>query len=344
MNREIRNGFVQHQDGDEIVLPTDRPYVMACCSCDTCHQLKTHIDDAGQVRVQIFRDDEATARLRVASALDAPRSSRRARRLAREAAAVIDSPRQLFTDSQRTAPMTRAAERRARRIADLDYTLEPVADGTVVRVPMMAMDHALVDDLNARYGKPATDAPTTRRAERRAARQAGTVDVAAITLAKLETERVMARDAEIAMSLHRPGFRCCTDDASVDLSAGERARAERILQDSEAWRDTNYAEVPQAVREGAQKPVTLPFGAWRLGTQTEGASCSVGEGERGRWVREGNFLYCRPLPASTPRVPPTNPSTDSVPRTMDAATAQRIKDEAWSAYVQDLSNAWRPQE
>jgi hypothetical protein len=49
------------------------------------------------------------------------------------------------------------------------------------------------------------------------------------------------------------------------------------------------------------------------------------------------------LPAGTPRVPATNPSSvDAVPpRTMSAADAQKIKDEAWNEMVSDLTSAWK---
>jgi hypothetical protein len=79
----------------------------------------------------------------------------------------------------------------------------------------------------------------------------------------------------------------------------------------------------------------LPLGAVQkfIGIK-EGDACIV-DGADGTWQDGGDgFLYCRPRPMPTTRA-------DAVPRTMDAATAQEIKDRAWREYVHDISNAWR---
>jgi hypothetical protein len=143
---------------------------------------------------------------------------------------VLDSPRPLFiTDG------ARAARSEQRTTTMLDYTVDEadidpvtgsVKDGGRVRVRMPQMSDAAP--------------PTGTRAARRAARRqasASTVDAAVVaqTLAALATQDAVAREA-ISAASHRPGFRCFTEDAGVDLYAGERARAERIVQDGNAWR------------------------------------------------------------------------------------------------------------
>jgi hypothetical protein len=57
------------------------------------------------------------------------------------------------------------------------------------------------------------------------------------------------------------------------------------------------------------------------------------------WKREGDYLYCRPVDAKLGSEP--RPSDDAVPRFMDAATAHRIKDEAYNQMCDDLVSAWR---
>jgi hypothetical protein len=57
-------GYIQHRDGDTVVLPQDRPYRMACCGCDLVHDLHASITDDGDIALQVFRNDRETERLR----------------------------------------------------------------------------------------------------------------------------------------------------------------------------------------------------------------------------------------------------------------------------------------
>ena len=115
---------------------------------------------------------------------------------------------------------------------------------------------------------------------------------------------------------------------------------------SDAWRHKdNVADARssgyQSATEGAQAPHILPVGAMpkHVPTVKAGDPCTR-DGADGVWTDDGNrTLYCKVQPMPITRVP--HPSGDAVPRIMDAATAEQIKDEAWRAYVHDITNAWR---
>jgi hypothetical protein len=103
------------------------------------------------------------------------------------------------------------------------------------------------------------------------------------------------------------------------------------------WGDGENTQVPQGIWPLGGTPVHLT-------SAKAGDMCAV-EGGRGQLVDRGGVLFCELEPMPSPRIPAVNPSTaDVVPRTMSAADAQVIKDAAWQAYVDDISNAWRPQE
>jgi hypothetical protein len=191
--------------------------------------------------------------------------------------------------------MTRS-ERRARRLADRygygDDNIVP--DGTVLRVPLTMMD-SIMDGLPRKpltFRDVVSDGGDTRdarrqerqarQAARRAASDSGSAEAARLaTEAMVETLRktqLMSHDgySQDALHLHKPGYRVI-DDAAIDLFAGERARAERILHDSNAWRGDGSTEAAGPTQvEGAQSPRgILPVGALRPSpTQRAGMSCS----------------------------------------------------------------------
>jgi hypothetical protein len=126
------------------------------------------------------------------------------------------------------------------------------------------------------------------------------VDIVGITLAKLATDAVLQRNGFITdaeASLHRPGYRG-TFDASVDLSASDKARAERMLADSNAWRPKDaYSSDPYT--GSTTKPVeTRPTNAYApVGTKgvAEGQSCFIGNGQAGHLKkRTGTFAALMP--------------------------------------------------
>jgi hypothetical protein len=122
---------------------------------------------------------------------------------------------------------------------------------------------------------------------------------------------------------HRPGFVTTADDHG-------RAAVERAYLDS-------VADLTSAWKSDAMPPGAYPVGS---GAQ-EGQSCTI-NGMPGRLERsdDGRWLVCRPVAQGPSRVDAA-PSPDIVPRFMDAATAQTIRDRAYREYVDDLQNAWR---
>jgi Citrate transporter len=96
---------------------------------------------------------------------------------------------------------------------------------------------------------------TRRRNDLQRRFPAGTTadDARLATEAKLATEQQIARDAEFALSLHRPGWRGFTEDKSIDLYAGEKARAKQMLEDAQAWRTPDAP----AVKAAPTNPITV---------------------------------------------------------------------------------------
>jgi hypothetical protein len=212
---------------------------------------------------------------------------------------------------ERNFKMTRRSERRARRIAD--RTNDVVADGTVIRVPLMMMDAALRDDLHRRY-PPATDDATS------------TAAVVAVT------EFVMQRDAAAADVYHfnRPGFRF--GDAAGHVRAQESYEA-GVRELCDAWRAKDGVDVTKAGTAAAQ---IKPVGAWSKGIGMKaGDSCSF-DGKKGVLVDAGDYLVCQTQPETAPRVPATNPSS------ADAQPGTRAHvDAVWRQMCDELTNAWK---
>jgi hypothetical protein len=170
-------------------------------------------------------------------------------------------------------------------IAD-DDAFDPITglirDGRKIRVPMSQMDGG------SRRSLTFQDVQDS-------------VDIVGITLAKLATDAVLQRNGFISdaeASLHRPGFRG-TFDASVDLTASDKARSERMLADSRAWM------TPDADKSGLSQSTGAPTTALKsvpptnayakVGTKgiAEGQQCFI-NGQAGHTVKEGDWYICRP--------------------------------------------------
>jgi hypothetical protein len=113
-----------------------------------------------------------------------------------------------------------------------------------------------------------------------------------------------------SLALHRPGQRFCTDEAA-------RARVEEVYQDEkrklqDAWRQ------PVANSETG-------VGSHEFRGQQPGDQCTI----NGAPGHLNHRLECVP------------DKEDSVPRTMTADAAQKIRDAAWRASVKDLEEAWK---
>jgi hypothetical protein len=121
-----------------------------------------------------------------------------------------------------------------------------------------------------------------------------------------------------ALALHKPGQRLQVDEAA-------RAHVEEVYQDEK-----------RKLQDAWRKPVADAAGEFR-GAQ-ENDVCTVREGG----VGEGGPGHLRMVNGRLVCVPDQRrQDSASVPRTMTADAAQKIRDEAWLASVQELENAWR---
>jgi hypothetical protein len=135
---------------------------------------------------------------------------------------------------------------------------------------------------------------------------------------QLRAEDAAARKLGLndALDLHKPGQRFSVDAAA--RARVEQARAEGIREMCDAWKQP-MADIANEAR-GAQP----------------GDECTVregghGEGSPGHLQMRGGRLVCVP----------DKRRADSVPRTMDAAAAQQVKDQAWLEMCRDLEEAWK---
>jgi hypothetical protein len=175
---------------------------------------------------------------------------------------------------------------------------------------------------------------------------------------------------------HRPGFRDAASVRGVIAADGEalkNAAYNEMCHDlQDAWkpdylraadarltadagcpagvdpRDFAYRQMCTDLQDAWKVPPV--FDAAAVETPPVGAYCKAGVG-----AKEGDIVTWNGAPARLvkrgdrlfPEVHQQGPtrsgtsSGDAVPRTMDAATAQRIKDTAYEAMVTDISNAWR---
>src|SRR5262249_2134175 len=118
-----------------------------------------------------------------------------------------------------------------------------------------------------------------------------------------------------AYGLHKPGYRYATDAAAFD--AKQEAYAESVQRMCDGWKQTD-----------AQPPA----GAYPL--SAGGGNPGTIDGRPGTFERRGDWLVSVANGAS-------NNNSDAVPRTMDAATAQRIRDQAWEEMCQRQRDAWK---
>jgi hypothetical protein len=110
-----------------------------------------------------------------------------------------------------------------------------------------------------------------------------------------------------SLALHRPGQRFCTDEAA-------RARVEEVYQDEK-----------RKLQDAWRQPVANSVGSHEFRGQQPGDQCTI-NGPPGHL---NHRLECVP------------DKEDSVPRTMTADAAQKIRDAAWLASVKDLEEAWK---
>jgi hypothetical protein len=298
-------GYILHQDGDEVVLPQDGPYKFSCCGqdeggCNLVHDIYVRTDAAGRVLMRAVRNDAETARVRQLDGGGTPQ------------------PHQthFMTDAtQRTLPMTRA-ERRAldANESQIDPAKGLIRDGGVMRFPLMMKD-ASMPATGMRGSGTAADPyiistsaatpPTPLRTRRSAT--SPVADAAAITLAKVETEKAIARETAAFIDSHRPGWRGSTD--TIDFSASDAAYDARKLADSEAWRRQDAAE--------------QPLGAYPMSAGI-GNACTI-DGQPGTLQPDGAWLVCRPTAG---------------PTRADAMTGD-ARDVAYREMCDQLTNAWR---
>jgi hypothetical protein len=122
-----------------------------------------------------------------------------------------------------------------------------------------------------------------------------------------------------------------TADAACPAGVDPRdfAYHQRCLQDSEAWRTPPTVFV-----------ATPPAGAYcQAGVGANEGDIVTWNGAPARLVKRGNWLF--PVVHQQGATRSGTSSGDAVPRTMDAATAQKIKDAAYNEMVSDLTNAWK---
>jgi hypothetical protein len=114
------------------------------------------------------------------------------------------------------------------------------------------------------------------------------------------------------LALHKPGPRYCTD-------AGNAAKAEA------------YADGVREMCDAWRKPVADPnsgtgYGSGEFRGARPGDKCTI----NGAPGHLNHRLECVP-----------DQRRDAVPRTMDAADAQRIRDAAWLEMCRDLEDGWK---
>jgi hypothetical protein len=359
-NREIKDGYTDHQDGDVFELPLDdRVYHFACCGedgggCNLVHDFRGFVDDNGNIKVEVRRNPEETARLRQmengGSFSDPPFSVADAHPPAKETF-MLDSAME-----QRVA--ARKAARRARITARNGTASNLAQDGEVVRVPLYSRDRQFIDGLREKYPpqpqplqppayypdglvsapdlddgrhrrRTVTRDPMGREVETTEEDDARRVfDRGPVTIQTYDSTGNLTSDP---YQFCRPGFR--VGDRSIHDEAYETMC--RDLAD--AWR-------PDPANDAAFH--ILPVGAVQkfIGINP-GDTCQI-DSRRGRWEEHTDgLLYCRPLPEGPPPrsdAVPSHQRDDAMPpRVMDAAQAQEIKDRAWQEYVERLSNEWR---
>jgi hypothetical protein len=127
-----------------------------------------------------------------------------------------------------------------------------------------------------------------------------------------EEEEEAADGAMFDAALHRPGFRVLS---GADDSEAQKAYREYCDAQCNAWKTRD-----------------APAGAYPYDPGREGQNCTI-NGAPGTLQRRGDALVCVANGESS--------NSDTVPRTMDAVTAQRIRDQAWEEMCERQRNAWK---
>jgi hypothetical protein len=238
-------------------------------------------------------------------------------------------------------------------------------------------DGVLKDGHTARYPMHLRDSGTVRAGRRGADLVTDTDKVAE---AIEETKRAMQRDgtqiSDAELRMHRPGYRLLDsngesdddpprrrrktverdpmgreratfeEDALAGLTPSERARAERMIADSEAWRTppvnfdagVGYSNSdPPGTGMPTRAIPTMPSGAYPL-SAGENNPCSK-DGVPGRLKRVGEWLVCETTPVGATRSGRSAGDTASPPRSMSQEDASKITTAAYDAMVADLQ--WR---
>jgi hypothetical protein len=129
-----------------------------------------------------------------------------------------------------------------------------------------------------------------------------------------EEEEEIEEDATtIDAAMHRPGYRT----ARVSDAAAHTAYDEYVRGLTDSWRTTDQPAPHVGPREGDP--------------------CMTDDKEPSRWQRRGDALVCVP---DNNRIDFDTAST-TVPRMMDEASAQAIRDAAYLQMCNELINAWR---
>jgi hypothetical protein len=360
-----KSGFVQKVDGEGFTLkPGSRvPFRFCCCGdqgggCFLVHDFFGTINSDGEIEVTVYRNDQETERVRTLA--DYQRSNLQPSR------PIVDhwrtSARETFiTDSE--DPM-----RNARRFDDDDdfeivtgYDGKPariLKDGRSVHVSLAMRDSLRRSDAEAAriaeavaitktamrgsgtpsdpyiLGQwPVTDAYAANKPGYRYA-DSGTTE---------ETEHHVTRRRRKTVYRDPEGREAGTAETGDAMNETEKAYSEMLDHLHNGWKTppVNFDATATSSRKPEEAAITRslreipPPGGW-FPIEAVGQVCDI-NGVRGTVVREGEHGVCRPGPV----VGPTR--ADAAPRvdTMDAATAQRIRDEAYAEYCSELENAWR---
>jgi hypothetical protein len=113
-----------------------------------------------------------------------------------------------------------------------------------------------------------------------------------------------------------------------------------VTGDAEWQRELGIREMSNAWRQDATAVTVPPAGAYcQAGVGANEGDIVTWNGAPARLVKRGNWLF--PVVHQQGPTRSGTSSGDAVPRTMDGATAQKIKDAAWLEMVERVSNEWR---
>jgi hypothetical protein len=322
----------KYKFGESAIMPEGRPYMFSIEGTDAVYALTHTIDDAGRIHMAVDRADQA-------SVTDCRR------------AVTLQDSRQ-----QRSNPTFQVLDEDD---ADAYNARGLLKNGFGIRVKMNAMDAA---PNNGMQGSGTPDdpyilgSPPSRKQRRTVERDPMGREAATFTEGDASQHKpgsrfgdaagMAAKDAayaEMVTDLQTAWMspeqraqnisdaRRVTADAKPPegVTAGDWARHQRMIEDSNAWRGdgTTEAAGPAQV-EGAQSPRgILPVGALKPSpTLCAGMPCSQ-DGASGVLVERNGLLYCETKPMTATRA--------------DAVGTRDAQDQAYAEYVRDISNAWR---